>query len=84
MTVEVTLNRAPSVTTTGKITFSNATLLLLPTGVTSVDFTVSPGQTKGTALLRTRRVPRNLSTTVTATVSSTGNPSVSTTLFVDR
>ncbi len=84
LTVEVTLNRAPAVTTTGKITFSNATLLLLPTGVTTVDFTVSAGQTRGTVLLRTRRVPRNLSTTVTATVSSTGNPSVSTTLFVDR
>ena len=84
VTIEVTLNRAPAATTTGKITFSNETLLTLPTGVTSVDFTVNAGQTKGSVTLRTRRVPRNLSTTVTATVSSTGNPSVSTTLFVDR
>ncbi len=84
VTIEVTLNRAPAVTTTGKITFSNATLFQLPTGVTSVDFTVNAGQTKGTAILRTRRVPRNLTTTVTATVSSTGNPSISTTLTVVR
>jgi hypothetical protein len=83
-TIEVTLNRAPAVGTTGKITFSNETLVVLPSGITSVDFTVAAGQTKGTVVLRTRRVPRNLSTTVTATVSSTGNPSVSTTLFVDR
>ncbi|MEI7578211.1 MAG: SBBP repeat-containing protein [Armatimonadota bacterium] len=84
VTIEVTLNRAPAVTTTGKITFSNASLLQLPTGVTSVDFTVTAGQTKGTVILRTRRVPRNLTTTVTATVSSTGNPSISTTLTVVR
>lgn len=84
VTIEVTLNRAPAVTTTGKITFSNETLVTLPTGVTSADFTVLAGQTKGSITLRTRRVPRNLTSTVTATVSSTGNPSVSTTLFVDR
>ncbi len=81
---EVTLNRAPSVNTTGTITFSNASLLNLPTGVTSVNFTVNAGQTRGTVVLRTRRIPRNLSTTVTATVSSSGNPSVSTTLTVIR
>jgi hypothetical protein len=82
--IEVTLNRAPSVATTGTITFSNSSLLVLPLGVTSVNFTVNAGQTRGTVILRTRRVPRNLSTTVTATVSSSGNPSVSTTLFVIR
>ena len=82
--IEVTLNRAPSVTTTGTITFSNSSLLVLPLGVTSVNFTVNAGQTRGTVILRTRRVPRDLSTTVTATVSSSGNPSVSTTLFVIR
>jgi len=82
--IEVTLNRAPSVNTTGTITFSNASLLNLPTGVTSVNFTVNAGQTRGTVILRTRRVPRNLSSTVTATVSSSGNPSVSTTLTVIR
>lgn len=84
VTIEVTLNRAAAVTTTGTITFSNASLLMLPIGVSSADFTVNAGSTTGSVTLRTRRVPRNLSTTVTATISPTGNPSVSTTLFVIR
>jgi hypothetical protein len=85
VTFEITLNRAAASTITGRLNFSNATLLQLPTGATSVNFTVNPGQSKVTVVLRTRRVPRTLSTTVTASVGSGANPaSASATLFVVR
>lgn len=83
VTIEVTVNRNVTVATPGKITFSNPSLLVLPTGVTSLNFTVPVGSNKASVTVKTNRVPRNLSTEVTATVSASGTgPSASATLFV--
>lgn len=81
--IQVTVNRNVPAATTGKITFSNPSLLVLPVGQNYVNFTVPIGSNKATVTLNTNRVPRNLSTTVTATCSPSGTgASASTTLFV--
>ena len=80
--VQVTVNRNVLVATPGKLTFSNISLLNLPIGTTFVNFTVPVGSNKAIINLQTRRVPRNLSTQVTATVSPSGTGQAATTLFV--
>ncbi|HLO98979.1 MAG TPA: hypothetical protein VK171_10325, partial [Fimbriimonas sp.] len=81
--IVVTVNRPVTVATPGKITFSNPSLLFLPVGATSVNFTIPVGSDRTTVTLRTNRVPRTLTTEVTATVSASGTgPSASATLFV--
>lgn len=81
--IQVTVNRNVPVATNGKITFSNPSLLMLPVGQDFLNFTVPQGSNKATVTVLTRRVPRNLTTSVTATCSPSGTgPSVSTTLFV--
>ena len=81
--VQVTVNRNVPVATPGKITFSNATLVVLPIGQNFVNFTVPLGQSMATITLTTRRVPRNLSSQVIATVSPSGTgATASTMLFV--
>ncbi len=81
--IQVTVNRNVPVATPGKITFSNSSLLQLPIGTTFVNFTVPNGSNMATVTLRTNRVPRNLTTSVTATVSPSGTgASASTTLTV--
>ena len=81
--VQVTVNRNVLVPTPGKITFSNATLVVLPIGQNFVNFTVPIGQNMATVTLTTRRVPRNLSSQVIATVSPSGTgATASTMLFV--
>jgi hypothetical protein len=85
VTIEVRLNRAVVNATAGKITLSNASLLELPAGATDISFTVQPGSSLARLTFRTRRVPRNLSTTLTATISPAANgASASATLFVIR
>ncbi len=80
--VQVTVNRNVLVATPGKLTFSNISLLNLPIGTTFVNFTVPVGSNTAIVNLQTRRVPRNLSTQVTATVSPSGTGQAATTLFV--
>lgn len=81
--VQVTVNRNVPVATTGKITFSNSSLVSLPVGQNYVNFTVPAGSNKAIVTLLVNRVPRNLSTEVTATCSLSGlGASASTTLFV--
>lgn len=82
--IRITLNRNATVATSGVLSFSNATLVGLPTVGSTVNFTVNPGSNTAVVTLRTARVPRNLSTTVTAKVGPAAAPSVSTTLFVNR
>ena len=79
--IQVTVNRNVPVATPGTLTFSNATLLNMVGNVKA--FTIPIGQNMATITMTTRRVPRNLSTQVTATVSPSGTgASVSTTIFV--
>lgn len=81
--VQVTVNRNVPVATSGKITFANPSLVVLPVGQDYVNFTVPAGSNKATVTLVTRRVPRQLSSQVTATCSVSGTgASASTTLFV--
>lgn len=81
--IQVTVNRNVPTATTGTITFDNPSLVILPNGQNYVNFTVQPGSNKATVTLITRRVPRNLSTLVTATTSVSGLGAVaSTTLYV--
>lgn len=81
--IQVKVNRLVPVATPGKITFSNASLVILPIGQNFVNFTVPLGSDTATVTLLTRRVPRNLSSQVVATVSPSGTgATASTTLFV--
>ena len=79
--VQVKLNRTVLVSTSGTITFANPSLVVLPLGQNSVPFTVGIGSNTATVTLVTRRVPRNLSSQVTAKVNGS-SAVVSTTLFV--
>ena len=79
--IQVTVNRNVPVATPGTLTFTNATLLNMVGNVKA--FTIPIGQNMTTITMTTRRVPRNLSTQVTATVSPSGTgASVATTIFV--
>ena len=81
--IQVTVNRNVPTATPGKITFSNPSLLLLPVGQNYLNFTVPAGANKATVSVLTRRVPRLLTTSVTATCSPSGTGvSVSTQLTV--
>ncbi len=81
--IQVTVNRNVPVATGGKITFSNPSLVTLPANQNYINFTVPQGSNKAIVTLILKSVPRNLSTTVTATCSALPNGvSASTTLFV--
>ncbi len=79
--VVVTVNRNVPVATPGKLIFTNSSLVNIAGSIKT--FTIPLGTNSTTITLQTRRIPRNLSTQITATVSPSGNgTSVSTTLFV--
>jgi hypothetical protein len=79
--IQVTVNRNVPGATSGKITFTNASLVILPIGQNFVNFTVPAGSSTAIINLTTRRVPRNLSTQVTATVSPSGTGATASTVL---
>ena len=79
--IKVTVNRNVPSATSGTISFSNSSLVILPVGQTSVHFTIPTGSNSAIINLTTRRVPRNLSSQVTATVSPSGTGATASTIL---